>query len=106
MNWFVLAIAGLLEIVWAIGLRHTQGFTKFWPSIITLTSMLGSLYLLSLAMKSLPASTAYAVWVGIGVIGTTIFGFVVFEEAVSPLRMGSVILIMCGIAGLKLASGH
>lgn len=106
MNWFVLTIAGLLEIVWAIGLRHTQGFTKFWPSIITLTSMLGSLYLLSLAMKSLPASTAYAVWVGIGVIGTTIFGFVVFEESVSPLRMGSVILIMCGIAGLKLASGH
>jgi quaternary ammonium compound-resistance protein SugE len=104
MNWLLLIFAGLLEVVWAIGLKHTQGFTRLTPSLITLGAMIASFYFLSVAMRSLPLGTAYAVWVGIGAIGTAIAGIVLFDEAVSTLKLCSLVLIVAGIVGLKLAS--
>ena len=104
MNWIVLVVAGLFEIGWAIGLKYTAGFTRLWPSIATVLAMLISIGLLGLAMKSLPAGTAYAIWVGIGATGTVILGIVLLGEPASMLRMMSLALIVAGIIGLKLAT--
>ncbi len=106
MNWMILLVAGLLEIVWAIGLKYTDGFTKFWPSAITLVAMLISVVLLGIAMKTIPAGTAYAVWVGIGIVGTVILGMILFAEPVNALRVASIALIVFGVIGLKLSSGE
>lgn len=105
MNWFVLLLAGLLEVVWALGLKHSSGFTRLTPSMITIAAMLASFYLLAMALKSLPLGTAYAVWVGIGMAGTVIAGAFFFGESLSMLKVASMLLILAGIAGLKLASG-
>lgn len=104
MNWFILFLAGLLEIAWAIGLKYSEGFTKFWPSFWTLIAMVASMVLLAIAMKSLPVGTAYAVWVGIGAVGTVVLGIVLFNESADFWRMASVGLIVAGIVGLKLAT--
>ena len=104
MNWFLLFVAGLLEVVWAIGLKHTQGFTKLGPSIVTLIAMIASFYLLSVALRTLPIGTAYAVWVGIGAVGTAIAGVILFQEPATPLKLVSLLLVVAGIVGLKLAS--
>ncbi|MGD9718562.1 MAG: quaternary ammonium compound efflux SMR transporter SugE [Sulfurimonadaceae bacterium] len=103
MDWFLLFIAGLLEVCWAIGLKYTDGFTRFWPSVATVVSMVASFVLLGLAMKNLPVGTAYAVWVGIGALGTAILGIVLFGESAQMLKILSLILICAGIVGLKLA---
>lgn len=104
MAWLVLLLAGILEVVWAVGLKYTEGFTKFTPSVITLVAMLGSVVLLAHAMRTLPMGTAYAVWVGIGAVGAVIMGILLFDEPVTILRLGSVGLVIAGIVGLKLAS--
>ena len=104
MAWLILVIAGLLEVVWAIGLKHTAGFTRLWPSVITLVTMGASFYLLSVALRTLPLGTAYAVWVGIGAIGTAIAGIVLFQEAATPLKLVSFVLVIAGIVGLRVAS--
>lgn len=102
MDWLILFFAGLLETVWAVGLKYTEGFSKVWPSIFTLLAMGASVWLLSLAMKTLPLGTAYAVWTGIGAVGTVIVGIVLFYEPVTLPRILSVALIIAGLAGLKL----
>lgn len=104
MNWLILIIAGLFEIGWAIGLKYTEGFTRLWPTVGTVLAMVISLGLLGIAMKSLPVGTAYAVWVGVGAIGTAIFGIVLFSEPTNALRLLSLGFILLGILGLKLAS--
>jgi len=104
MPWLVLVLAGLFEIGWAIGLKYTDGFTKLWPTIGTVASMVVSLGLLGVAMKSLPVGTAYAVWVGVGAVGTAILGIVLMNEPANAGRMVSLGLIVAGIVGLKLAS--
>jgi quaternary ammonium compound-resistance protein SugE len=103
MNWIVLVIAGLCEVGWAIGLKYTEGFTRFWPSVGTVAAMLISVALLGVAMRSLPVGTSYAVWVGIGAVGTVLLGIVLFGEAASTGKLVSVGFIIAGIAGLKLA---
>jgi quaternary ammonium compound-resistance protein SugE len=102
MSWIILALAGLLEVGWAIGLKYTEGFTRLWPSVGTATAMLGSVLLLGLAMKELPVGTAYAVWTGIGAIGTALLGIVLFGEAATAARLVCLGLIFTGILGLKL----
>ena len=104
MPWIILIIAGLFEIAWAIGLKYSQGFTRLWPSVATVVAMAISLGLLGIAMKSLPVGTAYAVWVGVGAVGTVILGIVLFDEPLNALRVGSVVLIIAGLVGLKLAT--
>jgi quaternary ammonium compound-resistance protein SugE len=104
MPWVLLLVAGVLEVGWAIGLKYTEGFTRLVPSILTLTSMAGSILLLALAMKSLPVGTSYAVWVGVGAVGTAILGMVLFNEPASAGRLLSLGLIVAGIVGLRLAS--
>ncbi len=104
MNWFVLILAGLFEIGWAIGLKYTEGFTRLWPSVATGLSMIVSVGLLGLAMKSLPMGTAYAIWVGIGAVGTVLIGIILFDEPANTLRMVSLALIVAGIVGLKLGT--
>lgn len=104
MNWLILVAAGLLEIGWAIGLKYTEGFTRAWPSIGTVLAMVLSLGLLGIAMKSLPVGTAYAVWVGVGAVGTAILGIVLFGEPANAPRLVSLALILAGIIGLKLAT--
>ena len=104
MNWLILVTAGLFEIVWAIGIKYTEGFSRFWPSVVTLAAMLVSIVLLGIAMKSLPVGTAYAVWVGVGAVGTAIFGIILFGESASAMRLLSLGLIVAGIVGLKLAT--
>lgn len=104
MNWLVVFVAGLLEVVWAIGLKQTHGFTRLIPTVITLVAMVTSFYLLSIAMRTLPLGTAYAVWVGIGAVGAAIAGIVWFQEPVTLLRVISVALVVAGIIGLKLSS--
>ncbi|MDS1141199.1 quaternary ammonium compound efflux SMR transporter SugE [Pusillimonas sp. SM2304] len=103
MSWLVLIIAGLFEIGWAVGLKYTEGFTRLWPSIGTAASMVISLALLGLAMKQLPLGTAYAVWVGVGAVGTVLLGIVMLGESASVARLLSVGFIVLGIIGLKLA---
>ena len=104
MAWFLLLVAGLLEVGWAIGLKYTAGFTKLWPSVLTLMAMTASVVLLGVAMKSLPVGTSYAVWVGIGAVGTAILGIVLFGEPANAGRLLSLGLILVGIVGLKLAT--
>jgi quaternary ammonium compound-resistance protein SugE len=104
MPWLILIVAGLLEIGWAIGLKYTEGFTRFWPSVGTLAAMVGSVLLLGMAMKSLPVGTSYAVWVGVGAVGTAILGIVLFGEPANVGRLASLGLIVAGIVGLKLAT--
>jgi quaternary ammonium compound-resistance protein SugE len=104
MNWLILVIAGLLEVVWAITLKQTEGFTRLVPSLVTLGTMAASFYLLSVALRTLPLGTAYAVWVGIGAIGTAIAGVLIFEEAMTPLKLVSLVLVVAGIVGLRMTS--
>jgi quaternary ammonium compound-resistance protein SugE len=104
MNWVILITAGLFEISWAIGLKYTEGFTRLWPSIGTAIAISLSLGLLGIALKTLPVSSAYAIWVGIGVVGTAIMGIILFDEAASPARLASIALIVVGIVCLKLSS--
>lgn len=104
MVWIVIVIAGLFETGWAIGLKYTEGFTRLWPTVWTVLSMIVSLWLLGIAMKSLPVGTAYTVWVGVGAIGTVILGIALFDGPVNAPRLISVALIIAGIIGLKLAS--
>jgi quaternary ammonium compound-resistance protein SugE len=104
MAWVLLVVAGFFEVGWAIGLKYTEGFTRFWPSAGTLAAMVLSVVLLGMAMKSLPVGTSYAVWVGVGAVGTAILGIVLFHESASIGRIVSLALIVAGIVGLKLAS--
>jgi quaternary ammonium compound-resistance protein SugE len=104
LAWLILVIAGFFETGWAIGLKYTDGFTRFWPSVGTVLAMIISVVLLGAAMKTLPVGSAYAVWVGIGAVGTVILGVVLFGDSSSPARMLSVGLIVLGIIGLKIAS--
>jgi len=104
MAWIYLAIAGVLEVVWAIGLKYSEGFTRPWPSVITVLGMAVGFYYLSQALKVIPIGTGYAVWVGIGAVGTAVLGIVLFGESASPARLACIGLIVAGIVGLKLAS--
>ena len=104
MNWLYLFIAGLFEIAWAIGLKYTEGWTRLWPSLITAVLMIASFYFLSLAVRTLPIGTAYAIWTGIGTVGAAILGVILFDEPRDMLRVGCIFLIIAGIAGLKLTS--
>ena len=103
MAWIILFFAGLFEVGWAVGLKYTEGFTRPLPTVLTVAAMLVSLGLLGLAMKELPLGTAYAIWTGIGAIGTVIAGILLLGESMAPLRMLSVGLIVCGLLGLKLS---
>lgn len=104
MAWFYLFLAGLFEIGWAIGLKYTDSFSRLVPTLLTLASMAVSLFLLGLALKTLPIGTGYAVWTGIGTIGTAILGIVLFAEPATAMRLACIGLIVCGIAGLKFAA--
>ena len=104
MPWIILLLAGIFEIGWAIGLKYTEGFTRLWPTLGTVTAMVISMALLGVAMKSLPVGTAYAVWVGVGAVGTAILGMVLLGEPANPGRLVSLGLIVLGIIGLKLAT--
>ncbi|PKL61475.1 MAG: QacE family quaternary ammonium compound efflux SMR transporter [Methanomicrobiales archaeon HGW-Methanomicrobiales-2] len=102
--WITLFFAGLLEAGWALGLKYTEGFTKFWPTVATIILMVGSFYLLSRSLSGLPLGTAYAVWTGIGAVGTVIAGILLFGESRSVLRLLCILLIVSGIMGLKFCS--
>ena len=104
MAWIVLVAAGLFEIGWAIGLKYTEGFTRLWPTVGTVVAMIVSLGLLGVAMKTLPVGTSYAVWVGVGAVGTAILGMALLGEPATPGRLASLALIVAGIVGLKLSS--
>lgn len=106
MSWFLLFVAGLLEVGWAVGLKYTDGFTRLWPSLATGAAMVVSLWLLALALalRTLPLGTAYAVWTGIGTIGTAAVGIVLFAESADAFRLASIALIVAGIVGLKLTA--
>lgn len=104
MAWFILLVAGLLEIGWAIGLKYTEGFTRLVPSVLTAGSMVVSIVLLSIALKTLPVGTGYAVWTGIGAVGTAILGIYLFGESADLPRLASIGLIVAGILGLKFTS--
>jgi quaternary ammonium compound-resistance protein SugE len=104
MAWINLVIAGLLEISWAIGLKYTEGFTKFLPSAFTIAAMTASFYFLSQALKTIPVGTGYAVWTGIGASGTAILGIILFSESAALPRLACIVLIVAGIIGLKLTS--
>jgi quaternary ammonium compound-resistance protein SugE len=103
MAWLIVIVAGLFEVGWAIGLKYTDGFTRPWPTVATLVAMVVSVWLLSIGMRTLPVGTAYSVWVGVGAIGTVALGIVLFDEPASVARIVSVLLIVAGIVGLKLA---
>ncbi|MCC8981841.1 quaternary ammonium compound efflux SMR transporter SugE [Bradyrhizobium acaciae] len=102
MAWAILLVAGLLEIGWAIGLKYTDGFSRLVPSVLTLAAMAGSVLLLGLALKTLPIGTAYAVWTGIGAVGTAALGIILLGEPATAMRLASIGLIVSGIVGLKL----
>jgi quaternary ammonium compound-resistance protein SugE len=104
MAWLLLLIAGLLEVGWAVGLKYTDGFTRLVPSVLTLVSMTASVGMLALALKTLPMGTAYAVWTGIGAVGTAILGIVLFGDPAGIVRIACIGLIVAGIVGLKLAT--
>jgi quaternary ammonium compound-resistance protein SugE len=106
MKWLLLIIAGLFEMGWAIGLKYSEGFTKLIPSIFTIVGMIASFYFLSLSLKSLPLGTAYAIWTGIGTVGTVILGIILFKEPVDIIRLICIGFIVIGIVGLKVASSH
>lgn len=103
MAWLVLFIAGLFEVCFAVGLKYTEGFTQPLPTVLTVCAMAGSLTLLALAMRELPLGTAYAIWTGVGAVGTVIAGILLFEESAAVLRLFSVGLVICGLLGLKLS---
>ena len=102
MTWFILVCAGLLEVAWAVGLKYTDGFTRLLPSVFTVVSMIGSVVLLGLAMRQLPLGTAYAIWTGIGTVGTAIIGMLVLGEPAGAMRLACIGSIVAGIVGLKL----
>jgi quaternary ammonium compound-resistance protein SugE len=102
--WIILLIAGMFEIGWAIGLKYTEGFTRLWPSVWTAVALVASIALLGIAVKSLPVGTAYAVWVGVGAVGTAILGIVLLGELATVARIASIGLIVAGVVGLKLAT--
>jgi quaternary ammonium compound-resistance protein SugE len=104
MAWTLLIIAGILEIGWAIGMKYTEGFTRLWPSVWTIAAMVVSVYLLAVAVKTLPIGTSYAVWTGIGAAGTAILGIILLSEPATITRLACIGLIVAGILGLKLAS--
>ena len=104
MEWIYLVIAGLFEVCWAIGLKYSQGFTKIVPSTITVIGMAASFYFLSLSLKSLPLGNAYAIWTGIGTVGTVVLGIILFKEPINVMRMMCILFIVFGIVGLKLIS--
>lgn len=104
MAWLILVIAGLFEVGWAIGLKYTEGFSRLWPTVGTVTAMVISVGLLGLAMRTLPVGTAYAVWTGIGAVGTVVLGMVLFQEPATVARLACVGLILAGIVGLKLTA--
>ena len=104
MPWLILLVAGLYEVCWAIGLKYTESFSRFWPSVGTVAAMVASVGLLGLAMRTLPVGTAYAVWTGIGAVGTVLFGIILFGEPATVARLACVCLIVAGIVGLKLTA--
>ncbi|AKZ61358.1 molecular chaperone [Herbaspirillum hiltneri N3] len=104
MAWIILVLAGLFEVAWAVGLKYTDGFTRLLPSVATLAAMVVSVGLLALAVKTLPLSTAYAIWTGIGAVGAVVLGIVLFHESASPARLACLALIIVGIIGLKVVS--
>jgi len=104
MAWIYLIVAGLLEIGWAIGLKYTEGFSKFWPSVATIGAMIASFGLLSAALKTIPVGTGYAVWTGIGAAGTAMLGMMLFDESRDAIRVLCILLIVGGVIGLKFAS--
>ena len=104
MAWIALVVAGVFEVAWAIGLKYTEGFTRTWPSVATLAAMFASIVLLAWAMKTLPVGTAYAVWTGIGAVGTVILGIALFGEAATLARLACMGLIVAGIVGLKVVT--
>jgi len=101
MGWSYLLIAGFFEIAWAVGMKYTHSFTRFWPSVLVIIAMLLSVYFLTLAIKTMPVGTAYAVWTGIGIAGTTVLGIILFQEPVQLLRLFFIFLILVSIVGLK-----
>lgn len=104
MAWVYLTAAGLLEIIWAVGLKYTEGFTKLGPTAITIAAMVASVALLGIALRDLPVGTGYAIWTGIGTVGTAVLGIMIFHEPATALRLASIGLIIAGIVGLKLVS--
>jgi Membrane transporters of cations and cationic drugs len=110
MAWIYLFAAGLLEVAWAIGLKYTEGFTRFWPTVITVVLMIGSFFALAQAVNPktspIPIGTGYAIWTGIGAIGTAILGIILFAESASPARLGCLTLVIVGIIGLKFYGGE
>lgn len=104
MAWVVLFVAGLLEIGWAVGLKYTEGFTRLWPTVATAAALVASMTLLGVALRTLPLGSAYAMWTGIGTVGTAILGIVIFREPATAARLLCIVLIVTGIVGLKLAS--
>ncbi len=106
MAWIILVLAGLFEVGWAVGLKYTEGFTRLWPSLAAAAAMVVSLTLLGLALRILPLGTAYAIWTGIGTVGTALLGIWLFGEPADALRLACIALIIAGIIGLKLVSGH
>jgi len=104
MAWIILVVAGLFEVGWAIGLKYTEGFTRLWPTVWTVVAMIISLWLLGIAMKSLPVGTAYSIWVGVGAVGTVVLGILLLGESAHAARLVSVAFIIAGIVGLKLAT--
>jgi quaternary ammonium compound-resistance protein SugE len=104
MAWLYLLIAGLMEVAWAVGLKYTDGFTRLWPTVGTVTAMIVSLAFLGLALKTLPVGTAYAVWTGIGAVGVAVLGIVLFGESAAAARLACIALIVAGIVGLKLVT--
>jgi quaternary ammonium compound-resistance protein SugE len=106
MAWLILIVGGMFEIAWAVGLKFTHGLTRLWPSVLTVTGGLASFVLLAQAAKSLPIGTAYAVWTGIGAVGTALLGMVLFDEPRDWLRLACILLIVTGIVGLRLTSSH
>ncbi len=106
MAWLILFIAGIFEVAWAIGLKYSEGFTKLWPSVFTVVSVLISMGLLAFSLKYLPVGTAYAVWTGIGAVGTAILGIILFGESKELIRIFFILLIVAGIIGLKIFSGN
>ncbi|MDD4402065.1 MAG: quaternary ammonium compound efflux SMR transporter SugE [Desulfitobacteriaceae bacterium] len=106
MQWLFLVLAGLLEVCWAVGLKYSHGFIKLVPSMFTILGMIASFYFLSLALRHLPLGTAYAIWTGIGTVGTVILGIILFKESIDPIRLICIGFIIIGIVGLKIVSAH
>ena len=105
-NWILLVLAGLLEVGWAIGLHYTEGFTKFWPSVLTVAGMIASVFCLALAVRTIPLGTGYAIWTGIGAVGAVGLSIYLFNESASASKLIFMAIIMLGILGLKMSSDH